>query len=98
MNEVQGTMLVSGWTQIPPLDLTVAEAPKAVSYQEALEARPEPAPQWERLEYDFGGGNVVIVKIPIKQHPQAKTAPLHPLQRMSSQPNTFGQSMWRPWE
>lgn len=23
---------------------------------------------------------------------------LHPLQRMSSQPSAFGQSMWRPWE
>ena len=25
-------------------------------------------------------------------------APLYPLQRMSSQPSAFGQSMWKPWE
>lgn len=28
----------------------------------------------------------------------AKPAPLHALQRMSDQPSSFGQSMWKPWE
>jgi len=35
---------------------------------------------------------------PVKLVTEGPAAPLHPLQRMSSQPSAFGQSMWRPWE
>jgi hypothetical protein len=39
-------------------------------------------------------GTVTLTVPPVKPQP----APLHPLQRMSSHPSAFGQSMWKPWE
>lgn len=33
-----------------------------------------------------------------RQAPEPPPAKPHPLQKMSEQPNGWGQSMWRPWE
>lgn len=56
----------------------------------------------------FGEAYARIIHRGMKQQQRPKIAPqeakpqppahLHPLQRMSSQPSAFGQSMWRPWE
>lgn len=37
-------------------------------------------------------------KITRPQEAKPQAGPHHPLQRMSSQPSAFGQSMWKPWE
>ena len=51
-----------------------------------------------KCKLKFSSGVLSFPEEPVLPKTLQPSPPLHPLQRMSSQPSAFGQSMWKPWE